>query len=200
MKKTTSILVMAAMLLTACGTSAPDTSPIDENPPVVEPQIDEPVVDEVDEPIATEEVHTAEAYEPPEEIDIEQWSYIPVYSRIDKIYLGSGMEGDIDEDIPISLDSDELAVLWQLMRVDEWEVATDWPWMLPSEFRITETANDEIYQVWFFGEYNGQLMIGPSLSNPDDEENPVTGSHKVIYVAPIEIYTDMLEFIESLML
>ena len=125
------------------------------------------------------------------------YSDYPVFEKIETVYMG-GWE-DPEDDIVFMLSDEERAILWLLMRVDEWVVAEDLPAMgVDSNFRIIEEAVQTswtfiyhgIGQAWGFSQYYEHTLIIPAL--PDEN------SQKICYFAPADVLIDIIAFAETL--
>ena len=112
----------------------------------------------------------------------------PIFERVKKIYAGQDFYG---EWIAFTLSDEERARLWQLMRVDDWIVASDSLELGRLQFYIVEHYNNEFVQTWFFSHLEEQTLIVPSLSNEDGV--------KTVYFAPACVITDIMAYVEMLM-
>jgi hypothetical protein len=124
----------------------------------------------------------------------EQYSYYPVFDKIEKIEVGSAYEPE--NQIIFMLSDEERSELWQFMRIDEWVIAPDLPLDLsvsPSEFSIHEKGITEEHgapQSWAFRKWDEQTLISPSLPDKD--------SKKICYFAPADILPKFISFTETL--
>ena len=107
---------------------------------------------------------------------------VSIFEKIEKLSLGEGY-GD---DMFFLPNANEQSELLQLMRMDEWVVASDLPITgFSSEFYLQENE-----QTWFFNKYNDQTLIVPS--------SPDSNGEKVCYLAPKDVIPDVLAYAETL--
>lgn len=95
-------------------------------------------------------------------------------------------DGSDDATKIYTLTSEQQTKLAEVMRLSEWEPATDLPAMgFRAELFFTEAA-----QTWYINEFGEKALIVPAIPKEDGE--------KICYYAPVEIITSVIEYLETL--
>ncbi|MCL2810977.1 MAG: hypothetical protein FWD25_03710 [Clostridia bacterium] len=119
-------------------------------------------------------------------------SRYPVFERIKIVHVYE-MGGYYEEASTDNLLSDEQrSMLWSLMRVDGWVVASDLPETgFLAEFCVVELCDDEYVQIWFFNDWSKEhALIVPGV--------PPQKGEKICYFAPADVIIDIMAYVETL--